>query len=135
MRQGHWRQWEEERPPAGCTVCADGRLIQRAVTNLLQNCVNHNEQGCTIYLSLLEEGGNCIVSVEDDGAGVSDSQLKRLKGPLQDGSGGAFWQQHGLGLSIVRQIAASHGGRLELFRSAHGGFAARLILPVKKGSE
>lgn len=46
-------------------------------------------------------------------------------------------QRHGLGLLIVRQIAASHGGTVRIRHSARGGFSAEIVLPLeseKRGS-
>ena len=42
-------------------------------------------------------------------------------------------QRHGLGLLIVRQIAASHGGSMILRQSACGGFGADILLPLYTG--
>ena len=39
-------------------------------------------------------------------------------------------QRHGLGLLIVKQIAESHGGRVEIGRSKYGGFGVEIMLPL-----
>ncbi|WP_394683277.1 hypothetical protein [Schaedlerella sp.] len=37
--------------------------MKRAISNLIQNCVNHNEQGCTIYVRITMENERCTVTV------------------------------------------------------------------------
>lgn len=127
-------EWETDENLAVCMVQADRELLKRAVSNLIQNCMNHNEDGCTIYVSVsrAEEKKSCVIRVEDDGAGVSPEQLERLeRAPhymMCDTNTGE--QRHGLGLMIVKQIAASHGGRAEIGRGRYGGFGVSVILPA-----
>jgi signal transduction histidine kinase len=76
-----------------------------------------------------EQGaGTVAVEVEDDGpglaAGVAEAVLERGR-RLDEAVPGS-----GLGLTIVRELAALHGGRLELGRSAWGGLRATLSLPA-----
>ncbi len=129
---GQWSvRWLGE--PGPCFVTADRELLQRAADNLLQNCMVHNETGCRIYLSARREGKSCLLSVADDGAGVSKPELARFNsgpgglsgGPEEDGL------PHGLGLQLVRQIAAAHGGTAHFGQSAWGGFQAELRLPLE----
>lgn len=127
-------EWETDEKLSVCMVQADRELLKRAVSNLIQNSMNHNEDGCTIYVSVscAEEKKSCVIRVEDDGAGVSPEQLERLeRAPhymMCDTNTGE--QRHGLGLMIVKQIAASHGGRAEIGRGRRGGFGVSIILPV-----
>lgn len=68
------------------------------------------------------------ISVEDDGPGLSEAariEATRRGTRLDESAPG-----HGLGLDIVRDLAALHGGRLELDRSEMGGLAARLVFPA-----
>ena len=49
----------------------DARLISRAIGNLVQNSIRHNPQGCSIRLSLENTGETLILTVADDGAGLT----------------------------------------------------------------
>ena len=69
-------EWKTDSEFTSCFVNVDSNLIKRALSNLIQNCINHNENGCIIYVSVKEDKDNCIICVEDNGAGVSDEQLK-----------------------------------------------------------
>lgn len=134
-------EWAADTSVSDFPVCVDKNLIRRAVSNLIWNCINHNPEGCTIYISVLTESGqtnstsadcNCIIRVEDDGAGISEEELCRLNSlphyMMCDSN--MKGKRHGLGLLIVRQIAASHGGSIILRQSAYGGLGADILLPI-----
>lgn len=119
--------------PEDLTVCpiqADRDLLKRAVSNLIQNCINHNENGCHIYVSVKKEEKKCIISVEDDGRGASDAQLEKLNNAphYMVCDENTAEQRHGLGLLLVKQIAASHHGEIFIGRSPYGGFAVKMIV-------
>lgn len=149
-------EWTTDTGISDCPVYVDKELIRRAVSNLIWNCINHNPKGCTIYISVLEDtvennseengfasitkgdsrlpgtSANCIIRVEDNGTGVSAEELRLLNTMPHymtcDSDIGE--QRHGLGLLIVRQIAASHGGRVIMHQSVYGGFGADILLPL-----
>lgn len=125
-------EWETDESLSVCPVHADGELLKRAVSNLIQNSIRHNEDGCTVHVSVAREAESCVIRVEDDGTGATEEQLSALNTlphymACEEDSGE---QRHGLGLLIVRQIAASHGGQAEIGRSRYGGFAVRITLPL-----
>lgn len=119
-----------------CLLRADEDLIKRSVTNLIQNCINHNENGCIIYISVFETQKTFAITVEDDGIGASDEQIQKLnKTPhymLCDKT--TIEQKHGLGLLIVKQIVDSHNGTMLIEHSRFKGFAVKLEFPKNKES-
>lgn len=125
-------EWNTDGAALPCFINADKDLLKRAVSNLLQNCMNHNENGCAIYVFVSTSEGNCMIRVEDDGAGVSDEQIKHLNDTphymICDTN--VAEQRHGLGLLIVRQVVASHHGTVTIGRSSYGGFAVNITLPL-----
>ena len=64
--------WETDEALGVCPVNVDKTLLQRAVSNLIQNCINHNEQGCDIFVRVEAQDERCCVRVEDDGVGVTE---------------------------------------------------------------
>lgn len=74
----------------------------------------------------------CVISVEDDGAGASEEEIEKLNHAphymVCDTNTREQW--HGLGLLIVKQIAESHGGKVEIEKSGHGGFGVKIMLPL-----
>lgn len=126
-------EWETDKNSFAYFVNVDKALIKRAVSNLIQNCISHNENGCSIYVSVrAKEEKSCIISVEDNGKGASDELIKKLNHTphymICDTN--TAEQRHGLGLLIVKQIVAAHNGTTTIKRSSHGGFAVKITLPL-----
>ena len=105
------------------TLEGDASLLRRALLNLVNNCVRHNPEGCSITLTAVAEGEVCTLRVEDDGGGGLPVGLAEV-GLAPDGGAA-----HGTGLRLVEQIARAHGGALELHRAARGVLAV-LRLPL-----
>lgn len=91
------------------TVAGDGFLLREALVNLIHNALEYTPAGghVTVRSGVLS-GGRPFLEVEDDGPGISPEERKRVfdrfyRPPGTAGTGS------GLGLSIVREIAAAHG--------------------------
>ena len=102
--------------------------LHRLVLNLIENAVRHTPPGTHIRASTSRENGEVTLVVEDDGPGIppelGDHVFDRFVRSGRDGARGS-----GLGLSIVRAVAQSHGGsvRLEPTSDGHGArFVVRL---------
>lgn len=125
-------EWETDEDFAFCPVMVDKELLKRAISNLLQNSMNHNEQGCTIYVRVEAAGAKGLVTIADNGVGVSEEELNKLNNTphylICDEN--TTEQRHGLGLLIVKQILAAHQGTVTLGHSSYGGFAVELSLPL-----
>lgn len=112
------------REPAGQTVLeADGELLARAVDNLLNNSVRHNPSGCDIWVAAEIVDGQLVLEVRDNGAGYPEAVLRNLSDTCSDPNA-----PHILGLHLVQQIVAAHGGQTE-FRNDNGAVAI-LHLPT-----
>src|SRR5262249_29309767 len=112
------------------TLATDRHLLQRAVSNLIDNAVRHTPSGGRIEIQLDREGERARIAVSDSGAGIPDSERARVfdrfvqLDPARSGSGGA-----GLGLPIARMIARLLGGDLTVGRSSLGGARFELTVP------
>lgn len=124
-------KWETDDNLPTCNINADRDLLKRAVTNLIQNSINHNEKGCAIYVAVEEDNDNCIIRVEDSGVGVSDEQIKKLNNTphYMVCDNNTTEQRHGLGLLIVKQIINSHNGKVVIAHSKYGGFKVIITIP------
>lgn len=107
-----------------------GRLsmLKRAIANLIDNAVTH---GSAAYLDLRTSPEAWYITVEDDGPGIAAADLQRVTEPFVrlDNSRSLATGGVGLGLTIVRDAALRHGGRLELANRPQGGLRATLMLP------
>jgi two-component system heavy metal sensor histidine kinase CusS len=111
----------------------DPELVDRVITNLLDNAIKYTPSGGAVQVELETVGEQHLVRVRDNGRGIPvDAQARVFDRFFRaDGartrlpSGGA-----GLGLSIAWRIARAHGGSLELTRSDENGTEFTLSLPA-----
>ena len=107
----------------------DARLISRAVNNLVQNSMKHNPLGCRILLSLSQTKNIPQLIVQDDGVGLSEKKLQELKEKPHylECTDERLDLRHGLGLVLVRQIVAAHGGTMTIDSKINCGCKITLI--------
>ncbi len=108
--------------------------IQQVVMNLVQNAVDAvaENEAPRVVLALEYNGGEAVLTVEDNGTGISESVAARIFDPFfttKDVGKGT-----GLGLSISYKIAQEHGGSLALEASNANGATFRLCLPRGDGA-
>ncbi|MPM82205.1 Adaptive-response sensory-kinase SasA [bioreactor metagenome] len=112
-------------------VNGDEELLRRAVSNLIANSIRHNPNGCAIKITLEKDCGNYSLTVSDNGVGFASDILEKLNRPKS----AAQLENHGLGLTIVRQIIKAHGGTTAFRNLPEGGCTASLCLPVCAADE
>lgn len=105
-------------------IRGDEDALAIALTNLIENAIQHAPQGSEILVSLHHEPMR--VTVLDQGQGLTDNQIETLVSRFARGRG-ARDGGAGLGLSIVSRIMEVHGGRLCFQTPPQGGLAASLI--------
>lgn len=132
MDEKYTIEWQTDEALTSCPVCIDKDLIKRAVSNLIQNSMNHNEQGCHIFVRVIAEDNVYTIVVADDGIGATDEQIEKLNHSphymVCDEK--TTEQRHGLGLLIVKQIIFAHSGKMLIKHSKYGGFEVDLSLPM-----
>ena len=108
------------------SVSADRLLLSRAVHNLLLNACEASPDGGTIEVRAVSVGGDAVVEILDRGVGLAAEVRERLFEPYTSTKA----RGSGLGLSLVRDIAVGHGGRVTLTDREGGGARACLYLPL-----
>ena len=114
---------------AGARVRGHPALLRDAARNLLDNAVKYTESGA-VRVRVQRRDGHVTLVVEDTGPGIAAEHLPHVTG--------RFWRadavQHlpgsGLGLSLVEQVAAHHGGRFVLHSEPGAGTRAEIELPA-----
>lgn len=108
-------------------VLIDPVIVRRVLVNLIGNAVRHNPPGTQIRVQLFRTAQNAVITVEDDGRGISPEQRARLFEPFVQLPGSRCgW---GLGLSLVQQLVRMHGGRIWLDDPPGGGASFNVALP------
>lgn len=107
----------------------DEALLGRAFSNLLGNSARHN-RGCAICVQARREGEQLAVTITDNGSGYPPDVLALLEGAQPEGN-----VPHVLGLHIVVQIVAAHGGRVEFGQNEPHGARTVVHLPLHQDSE
>ena len=107
------------------TLEGDFNLLTSALVNLVKNAVQASPDGKTVKLTGKREGGQYVVAVGDEGAGIAGELQSRVFEPFfttrEKGTG--------LGLPLARKLVEAHGGTLTL-ESSPGKTTFRLSLPV-----
>jgi signal transduction histidine kinase len=100
-------------PPNMITMCDTDR-IREAIDNLFSNAIKYSPIGGKITVVVTHEGGDTVIRISDQGAGLSPEDLGRLFGRFQRLSAKptAGESSTGLGLSIVKRIIDMHGGHV-----------------------
>jgi signal transduction histidine kinase len=118
--------------PGGVELDGDLQLIERALTNLIDNALRH--AGDPVAVRLERDACCARIVVEDCGPGLPREIARRLNDgaalrtpPLPRPGGGVG----GLGLAIAQRIAALHGGRLHVLPAPGGGARMGLDLPLQ----
>lgn len=106
--------------------------LKRALGNLLDNAVFYGGERRPIELRMGACEADLELTVRDHGPGVPEAALARLGQPFTRLDAAEHLRKDGLGLglSIVRDIVADHGGSLALRNHPEGGFEARVTLPA-----
>ncbi|MCG8460431.1 MAG: ATP-binding protein, partial [Holophagales bacterium] len=117
-----------ELPP----VCADTEALGQALFNLIDNAVKYSGESRHIEIRTRRNGEEAVVAVADRGIGIARSEQERIFDRFHRVSSGLTHdvKGSGLGLALVRHIAAAHGGRVTVESQAGKGSTFRLFLPL-----
>jgi signal transduction histidine kinase len=124
-------RYESAVEPPGLAFSGDPELIEQAVINLLKNALDAvaGRPDARVRLVVGAADGGAAITVVDNGPGLKPAEAEAAFTPFfTTKPGGA-----GIGLSLARQIALAHGGRLEHRAAPRGGAVFRLLLPAPSG--
>lgn len=117
----------------GVRISADRDHLGRALVNVAENSVRHGGPGeRTLSVSVEEERGFCRIRLADDGRGIAEGEEERIFEGLYRGDASRNQRDggSGLGLAVVRQVTAAHGGRVRAERLRPRGLAIVMELPL-----
>ena len=127
-------------PPEPLYVDADRTRLAQVFGNLLNNAAKYTETGGRLRVAVERHGGDVVVTVEDNGVGISPHMLTRVfdmfsqvDRSLEKSQGGL-----GIGLNIVKRLAEMHDGSIVAESDGHGAgsrFVVRLPMALSLNAE
>ena len=107
----------------------DTQMIQRMLSNLLDNAIKYTPPGGSVSVSVSENHGQVVLSVEDTGVGISPRDLPHIFERFYRGDESRSQTGIGLGLSLARAIARGHGGDITTTSNPNQGSTFTITLP------
>jgi signal transduction histidine kinase len=109
------------------TVTGDSVRLLEVVTNLMDNAARYSDPASPIDVSLRSEEGSVVISITDQGPGMTEEEQEKLFRPFTRGS--RKGEGSGLGLAITRSIVQAHGGAIEVTSSPGSGTTMSVKIP------
>lgn len=123
--------WELDLAPAW--VDGDRTRLEQIIDNLLHNAIKYTPAGGSIGVRCRAEAGEAVVQVRDTGVGLAPELLPVIFDVLVQGPTSIDRAQGGLGLglALVKELSALHGGRVSVHSEGEGrGCTFSLVLPL-----
>ncbi len=122
----------KEFPEADVKIFGEEKLLEQALTNLIDNAIKYNREGGEIRLVIIQTPLEVRIEIQDTGLGIPERDIPRVferfyrveKSRSRD-TGGT-----GLGLAITKHVIERHGGRIQLKSELEKGSTFTLTLPV-----
>lgn len=116
-------------------VAGDAALLERLVANLLDNAIRHNRDGGWVRVAVRSDHRTVLIEIGNGGEAIPPEAVaglfepfRRLGGERTDSRG------LGLGLPIVRAVAAAHGGQARAKSGDQGGLIVTVSLSAAPGT-
>jgi CheY-like chemotaxis protein/two-component sensor histidine kinase len=127
-------------PAESLTLNADPVRLAQVISNLLNNAAKYTDEGGQIRLTAHRDKAHAVVSIRDNGIGISKAMLPKIFDLFAQGEhahdralGGL-----GIGLTLVRSLVEMHGGSIEAKSDGPGQgseFVIRLPVSARQGSQ
>ncbi|MFT3979576.1 MAG: tetratricopeptide repeat-containing sensor histidine kinase [Ferruginibacter sp.] len=113
------------------SVPGDYNILSIALRNLLTNAIKFSDKQGNIWINAAKKDNEFMLSVKDDGIGMTQQQLEELKGKQQQSSSGTAGEKgSGLGLYLVTELLSKINARLEIQSEQGVGSTFSIVLPA-----
>lgn len=114
------------------TICGSDILIYQVVFNLTENAVRYNRENGTVTITAAKREKEAVITVSDTGPGISEEFRESVFEPFfrVDKSRSRSLGGVGLGLALVHEIVALHGGTVQITESSENGTVFEVCLPL-----
>ena len=115
--------------PEKTVISGDDRMLQRMLSNILDNAVKYTPAGGRVEVSLADDDQRSIaITVRDSGIGIAAADLSRIFERFYRCDRSRSEPGTGLGLSLARAIARAHGGDITVTSDLHQGSSFTITL-------
>lgn len=119
-------------PELPAVITGDEVKLKQMLNNLLSNAIKFTERKTTIHVKAARQQQKWLLSVQDNGKGISEEQLEMIFEPFVK-TGNRQIESTGLGLYITRQLAELLNGNISVKSSRKHGTEFILALPLQAG--
>ena len=106
----------------------DPDRIKQILLNLVDNAIKFNKSGGFVFLNVITDSSNLVMTVEDNGCGISKEELPRVKEKFYKGKNSK--SQNGIGLSICDEIIKLHNGTFDIESELGKGTKITVKIPM-----
>ncbi len=115
-------------PECPVPVWADAHRVRQALLNILDNAVKYSAKGERLSLRLSQDEHSALLTVQDEGRGISKEDLEHVTEKFYKGQGAL--RGSGIGLAVANEIVAAHGGSLTIESEKGKGTTVQLQFPL-----
>jgi signal transduction histidine kinase len=116
--------------PESCIIQGDIHKIQRMIANLMDNALRYTQPGGEVHIQMKEDKDQVEIAVQDTGVGVSVQELPHIFERFYRCDKSRTHSGAGLGLTLAKAIAISHGGDITAHSCLGKGSCFTITLPV-----
>jgi two-component system sensor histidine kinase BaeS len=120
----------ETRLAAGAVVHGDSDRLHQVVGNLLVNTARHCRPGDVVSVSVGRTETDAMLAVSDTGPGIAEADLPFVFDRLWRGRADRDSAGSGIGLAVVRELVAAHGGQVRVESDGRHGTTFTVVLPL-----
>lgn len=112
------------------TYTGNESLLFHVWMNLIGNAIKFNPVGGSMRICLKASEQNVLISVQDSGCGISETDMKRIFDKFYQSDTSHKDEGNGLGLALVNRIVSIHQGHIEVENCQEGGCKFTVVLPI-----
>ncbi|MEM9159791.1 MAG: HAMP domain-containing sensor histidine kinase [Verrucomicrobiota bacterium] len=113
-------------------ISSDAMKLTIALSNLIGNAVSHHVGKGSVWISLIREGANAVISIKDDGPGISEQDLPHIFDRFYrvEKARSAVGGHSGLGLALVESVVRQLGGTIDVVSESGKGSTFSIRIPL-----
>lgn len=115
-----------------CFAFTDKKLFKNVMINLIGNAIKFSEEGTLILLNAKLDGFNVVISVTDQGIGISDEDQRHLFTSFFRGANATNIQGTGMGLHIVKRYVELLSGQIQIQSQLNKGTTVTFAIPINQ---